>query len=379
MIEAITRFVLVATGLLGGYVVTRTADWQAELGLDPTYVIFLFVMLGGASGFVLGGIAGRELAAAWQRTEEKLAGVSGPDLLLGTLGLVVGLLVAFLAAQPLRLLEPAWLAIVATALLTFVSGYLGVSVAMTRRMEFGLLFPNGDPGVGSSASRIAALDTSAVIDGRFVELRELGFLSREVRVPRFVLAELQALADSADDGRRARGRRGLDLLATLPAERAVAVLEVDYADLPSVDEKLMRLATESGAAIITVDYNLTQVARVRGITVLNLNELAGALRPNFLPGDTLRLRIAKPGKERGQGVGYLEDGTMVVVQEGGVLIGEDASVEVTSVLQTAGGRMIFARPEPEPEPEPGSGPGSSAPGPGTDLEPESEVIIAGGA
>jgi len=343
MIEAITRFVLVATGLLGGYVVTRAADWQAELGLDPNYVIFLFVILGGASGFVLGGIAGRELDSAWKRVESRLAVVAGPDLLLGTIGLLVGLAVAFFMAQPLRLLEPAWLAIVATALLSIVAAYLAVGVAMTRRREFGMLFPRYAVNESNSDSGTIALDTSAVIDGRFTEMRALGFLPGDLRVPRFVLAELQTLADSADDGRRARGRRGLDLLATLPAERAVEVLEIDYSDLAAVDEKLMRLATESKAALLTTDYNLTQVARVRGITVLNLNEAAGALRPNFLPGDTMRLRVAKTGKESGQGVGYLEDGTMVVVQEGAALIGEEAPVEVTSVLQTAGGRMIFAR------------------------------------
>ncbi len=345
MIEAITRFVLVATGLLGGYVVTRTADWQAQLGLDPNYVIFLFVILGGASGFVLGGIAGRELDAAWRRVENRLADIAGADLVLGTIGLLVGLAAAFFAAQPLRLLEPTWLAIVATALLTVVSAYLGVSVAMTRRGELAWLLPHDETATERSRRMTVALDTSAVIDGRFSELLATGFLPGDLRVPRFVLVELQTLADSADDGRRARGRRGLDLLATLPPERAVGVLEVDYADLSVVDEKLMRLATESGAAILTVDYNLTQVARVRGITVLNLNEAAAALRPNFLPGDTLRLRIAKPGKESGQGVGYLEDGTMVVVQDGTEFIGEEISVEVTSVLQTTGGRMIFARPD----------------------------------
>lgn len=346
MIEAITRFVFVAAGLFGGYIVTRIADWRAEYGLDPTYVVFMLVLLGGASGFVLGGILGRELAAAWQRVELRLARVAATDLILGTVGLVVGLMVAFFAAQPLRMLQPAWLAMLSSALMLLVAGYLGASVALTRRREFALLFPRlADPG-DLGRGRLTILDTSAVIDGRFVALRESGLLPRDLRVPRFVLAELQTLADSADETRHARGRRGLDLLATLPPDKAVEVLEVDKPGITSVDEKLMALAADTDARIVTVDHNLTQVARVRGIDVLNLNEAATALRPAYLPGDPLRVRVVKAGKEPGQGVGYLEDGTMVVVQDGKGLIGAEADLEVTSVLQTAAGRMIFARPRP---------------------------------
>lgn len=344
MIEAIVRFVLVATGLLGGYVIARTAGWQTELGLDRNYVIFLLITLGGASGFVLGGILGRELASLWKRTEERIARVAAVDLLLGVAGLVLGLLIAFFVAQPLRYLQPAWFALSATLVLTVTSAYLSIAVALTRRQDVIRLLPGlataGEPGRAS----LTVLDTSAVIDGRFVELRSSGFLTGDVRVPRFVLAELQTLADSADDTKRARGRRGLDLLATLPVDRAVEVLEVDYIDEPAVDSKLITLASDTDAVIVTVDYNLTQVARVSGATVLNLNEAAAALRPTFLPGDGMFLRVVKQGKEAGQGVGYLEDGTMVVVQDGRGLIGLDAEVEVTSVLQTAAGRMIFARP-----------------------------------
>jgi uncharacterized protein YacL len=346
MIQAITRFTLVAIGLLGGYSVTQTVDWEAQLpGLAPSYVIFLFVILGGSMGFVLGGIIGRELSAAWVRFEGRIAGVSGADLVLGTIGLVLGLIVSVLGAQPLRLLQPPTLAIATMAVLILTAGYLGVSVAMTRRREFAAVFPSlasldsDDPG-----QRALVLDTSSVIDARFLPMMKLGYLFGRPRVPRFVLAELQTLADSADDTRRSRGRRGLDLLATLPESDRIEVLEVDYADLSHVDEKLMRLCAESDATLLTMDYNLTKVARVRGIEVLNLNEAAAALRPNFLPGDSINLSVTKPGKESSQGVGYLEDGTMVVVQEGREFVGREMLAEVTSVLQTAAGRMIFARP-----------------------------------
>ncbi len=345
MIQAVTRFVFVAGGLIGGYVVTQAVDWQTELDLDPSYVIFLFVILGASIGFVLGGIVGRELCGLWRRTEARIADISGVDVILSTVGLLAGLLVAFLVAQPLRLLEPAWFAVGASVMLSIVVGYLGVSIALTRKREAALLLPRFAPSTAiEHEETMIVLDTSAVIDGRFTAVSEMGFLPQRMRVPRFVLAELQALADSADDIRRARGRRGLDLLATLPSDNAVEVLQIDYPDIAGVDEKLMRLASDSPATILTVDFNLMNVARVRGVTVLNLNELASALRPNFLPGDGIRLRIARPGKEQGQGVGYLEDGTMVVVQDGRDLMGLDADIEVTSVLQTSAGRMIFARP-----------------------------------
>lgn len=347
MIQALSRFVLIAAGLFGGWLVTQAVDWQAQFGLSPTYVIFVFIILGGAIGFVVGGIVGRELTTTWRLAEQRISELAGVDVALATVGLVVGLLVAFLIGLPLRMLEPAWFALATSILLSIVCAYIGVGIALTRRKEALSLFPGLSGGaVADLGERSVLLDTSTIIDGRFTEFARLGFMPGSLRVPRFVLAELQTLADSADDTRRARGRRGLDLLASLPDDSNVQVFEVDYPDLAAVDEKLMRLAVDSGASLATVDFNLTKVARVRGIEVLNLNEAAGALRPNFLPGDVIELRIAKAGKEPGQGVGYLEDGTMVVVQDGRDLIGTEAAIEVTTVLQTSAGRMIFARPAP---------------------------------
>ncbi|HET6351397.1 MAG TPA: TRAM domain-containing protein [Coriobacteriia bacterium] len=350
MILALTRFVLVLGGLVGGWLATRLVDWQSQLGLAPSYVIFLFVILGAAIGYVAGGIIGRELTAMVTRVQTWAAELSGADLLLGTVGLVVGLLIAFLASQPLRLLQPQTLALGVSILLFAVAGYLGVVAALTRRREFVSHFPALAPvELRPAEELLTVLDTSTIIDGRFVDLRKLGVLHGKLRVPRFVLAELHTLSDSADDTRRARGRRGLDLLATLPDHDAIEVLEVDYPELAGVDDKLMRVAVDTGATVATVDFNLTKVARVRGIDVLNLNEIAEALRPNFLPGDTIHLKIARQGKEQGQGVGYLEDGTMVVVADGREHVGEESSVEVTSVLQTSAGRMIFAKLEASPD------------------------------
>lgn len=345
MIQAITRFVLVAAGLLGGYVTTKVVDWEAQIGLERNYVIFLFVILGAAIGYVFGGIIGRELTTAWRRAEARISELAGVDVVLATVGLLVGLAVAFFASQPLRMLQPVSLSIVVSALLFIVCGYIAVSIALTRRRDFVHIFPKWTPAeMLPEDERLLLLDTSAVIDSRFTTMRDLGFIMGSFRLPRFVLAELHTLADSADDARRARGRRGLDLLTALPDDEQLEMLEIDYPDLAGVDEKLMRLAFDAKATLITVDFNLTQVARVRGIHVLNLNEAAAALRPSFLPGDNVVIKIARPGKETGQGVGYLEDGTMVVVADGRDLIGSDAEVEVTSVLQTPAGRMIFAKP-----------------------------------
>lgn len=348
MIQAITRFVFVMGGLLGGYAVTRLVDWQNELGLPRYYVIFLLIMLGGAVGFVLGGIIGRELTTAWGHIEDRAHETAPADLLLATGGLIVGLLIALLASQPLRFIRPEWLAVSAAALLTVSLAYLGVRVALTKRRDFAAMYPHlSSAELITANERVLLLDTSAIIDGRFQEMHRLGFLPGSVRVPRFVLAELQTLADSSDDLRRARGRRGLDLLAALPDPDKVAVFETDYPDTPLVDEKLMRLGVDTRSAIVTVDYNMTKVARVRGIEVLNLNDAAGALRPNYLPGETIALKVTKSGKEPEQGVGYLEDGTMVVIQAGRSLVGTEAHVEVSSVLQTSAGRMVFARPAPD--------------------------------
>jgi uncharacterized protein YacL len=358
MIQAISRFTLVVGGLLGGFAVTRIVDWQSELGLPRYYVIFLLIILGGAIGYVLGGIVGRELTTVWLKTQRRLREIATVDLLLGTVGLVVGLSIGLLASAPLRLVKPEWLSLTVTVLLMVTAAYVSAKVALSRSRDFAALFPRVAPvKLVTPGERSVLLDTSAVIDGRFVDLHRLGFMPGRLRVPRFVLAELQTLADSADDNRRARGRRGLDLLTSLPAEITVEVFEADYSDTAQVDDKLMRLAVDAKSSIVTVDYNLAKVARVRGIEVLNLNDAASALRPTYLPGESIRLRIAKPGKEAEQGVGYLDDGTMVVVQGGRSHVGVDSDVEVTSVLQTSAGRMIFARVAERAVAETSDGPG----------------------
>lgn len=345
MFVQLTRVVLVTAGALGGFAVSQQVDWAAQTGFSEGYVIFVFIILGAAIGYVLGGIIGREITAAFRRVHARLAELRAPALLLGSIGFVAGLLVAFLISSSLLqyIENPRWLGFVVTVLLYIFCAYAGTSL---------FLLPSRDESLRWSFSAATPvddrppklLDTSAIIDGRFAALAESGLLEGPLRVPRFVLVELQALADSADDARRARGRRGLDLLTTLSnRENGVLVIESDFPEVPTVDAKLVKLALASRGALVTVDFNLTKVARVEGASVINVNEVAEALRPVLLPGDGLHILITKEGKEPGQGIGYLGDGTMVVVADAADIVGADVDAEVTSVLQTSAGRMVFAR------------------------------------
>ncbi|GAV32329.1 MAG: hypothetical protein QMD76_03605 [Anaerosomatales bacterium] len=342
MIVQLMRFVLLTAGAFGGYSVARLADWPSQTGFSQESVIILFIILGSSMGYLLGGILGREMTVQFRRIEQQVSEYRPAELLFGAVGLIIGLVIAFFISDPLGLLKPAWLAFLAKVGVYGLFAYGTARLFLLRRHEVAdELFTQGSP---STHERPKFLDTSAVIDGRFEAIVKSGFLEGPLRVPRFVLVELQTLADSADDLKRARGRRGLDTLTALSAlEDVVTVIDADYPDVPTVDAKMIRLAQSSGGAIVTADHNLTQVARVEGVDVLNLNELAEAVRPVYLPGDKLVLGVAKPGKEPDQGVGYLSDGTMVVVSDGRGSIGKEIEVEVTSVLQTSAGRMIFAK------------------------------------
>jgi uncharacterized protein YacL len=204
----------------------------------------------------------------------------------------------------------------------------------------------------AAAERLAGgpklLDTSAIIDGRIADVAAAGFVEGPLLVPRFVLAEIQRLADGADPLRRTRGRRGFEILQRLAG--AVEIVDADVLEVAEVDAKLVELARRGGARIVTTDYNLNRVAELSGVGVLNVNDLANALKPVVLPGESLRVQVLREGKEPGQGVGFLEDGTMVVVEQGRKLLGQEVPVVVTSALQTSAGRMVFARPRGDGDP-----------------------------
>jgi len=270
------------------------------------------------------------------------------QLIAAIIGLIIGLIIAALLALPLSLLPSPF-----GQILPFVSvvifAYLGVSVMVMRQADFFRLINlrlTAREGTMRDDNYVL-LDTSVIIDGRIADISRTGFIQGTLLVPRFVLNELQHIADSSDILRRNRGRRGLDMLNKLQKESIVPVrvTDMDVEDVRDVDDKLVVLAKQLRCPIITNDYNLNRVAALQGITVLNINELANAVKAVILPGETIQVRIIQEGKETGQGVGYLDDGTMVVVEDGRRLIGHTADVVVTKVLQTDKGRMLFARPE----------------------------------
>jgi uncharacterized protein YacL len=271
--------------------------------------------------------------------------VPARDLVMGIAGCLVGLIIAALLALPLSMLPGVW-GQISPFLAALLLGYIGAMILIMRDTD--ILSMLGLVVGGDSLARrrdVVVLDTSVIIDGRIVDIRHAGFIRGTMIVPRFVLDELHHIADSSDILRRNRGRRGLDVLNAMRKEEnlPIEISEIDFPDIREVDGKLIKLAQEFGCPVLTNDYNLNQVAELQGVPVLNINELANAVKVVVLPGESLNLQIIQEGKEMGQGVGYLDDGTMVVVEDGRRYINDAPDVVVTRVLQTAAGRMIFAQ------------------------------------
>ena len=283
-----------------------------------------------------------------------LSKVSGSTLVFALIGLVVGLIIAALVSLPMSFLPKPF-----SSILPFVAavlfGYLGVAIAVSRQGDLREILPIGHRASkgthGTSGKwqqdKSILIDTSVIIDGRIADIARTGFISGTLVIPRFVLNELQYIADSAESLRRQRGRRGMEVLSDLQKEKAITttIADIDVEGVREVDEKLIMLARQMQAPILTNDYNLNRVAELQGVQVLNINDLANAVKSILLPGELLAVNVIQEGKEVGQGVGYLDDGTMVVVEEGRSFIGKEIAVSVTKVLQTAAGRMIFSKPE----------------------------------
>ncbi|MGC8780286.1 MAG: PIN/TRAM domain-containing protein [Anaerolineae bacterium] len=308
-----------------------------------------------------GGVIGALIApwiilrpAAWLRREVRELTLS--QLVAATIGLVIGLVIAALVSIPLASLPYPFGNLLPT-LAALILAYLGVTVMLLRQQDIFGLFRRRGMGMPVGAALVEAataanhndvvlLDTSVIIDGRIADIITTGFIRTPVWVPRFVLNELQYVADSSDALRRNRGRRGLEMLNRMQKESPVPVriVDMDIEGVRQVDAKLVQLARELNCPIITNDYNLNRVAGLQGVVVLNINELSNAVKAVVLPGETLLIRVIQEGKEAGQGVGYLDDGTMVVVENGRRYIDNEIEVTVTKVLQTNAGRMIFAAP-----------------------------------
>jgi len=273
-------------------------------------------------------------------------------LLMSILGVLTGLLIALLAAYPLSLLNPPFGTLV-PAVLVFICAYLGLNIFGVRSKEITDTVRNGfskQPArIASTMSRKLILDTSVLIDGRITDIAETGFLGGSLIVPRFVLSELHRVADSSDPLRRNRGRRGLNMLNKLQQNEYIPlrIVEEDFEDIQQVDDKLVAITQQMNALLVTNDFNLNQVAEAQGVTVLNINALANAVRSVYIPGEVFAIRIIQEGRDDGQGVGYLDDGTMVVVENGQNYMDRTIPVEVTKLINRPTGRMIFAEPETE--------------------------------
>lgn len=344
-------------------------------GLGVILAIALAGFGGTTSGLLEPTIEGRLLLATWiaawfvvgyailpyltvepaRRLANAVRTMSTGEFVSAVLGLLIGLLMGLLLGLPLtNFPDPyGWLLPLGVSLVLGL-GMMGLTVAKRADLfealrDVGLFgrgepVPAGEDGTGEQRS-ISYLDTSAIIDGRLVDVVASGFLWGTLVVPRFVLGELQHIADDSKPDRRGRGRRGLEVLSVLQKDHRIdlELTDEDAPEIKAVDAKLVALARARGAAVLTTDYNLNRVAQLQGVRVMNLNQLANAMKPAFLPGEEMRVKVIQQGKEPGQGVAFLDDGTMIVVEGGGSHLQDEIDVVVTRVLQTVAGRMVFAQ------------------------------------
>lgn len=349
-IEFVFRIVgMIVFGILGAFLGVNIGKSTAQ---TPELTGFLFCMAGILFGLILTPYFTTRPVRLIRRT---LLSVSTQTLVTGLAGLVVGLIIAALLTFPISLLPDPFgkvLPFVAVILL----GYLGIAIFVMRQTDIFSLFRFSPERTGDATStstqptyRTVLLDTSVIIDGRIADIARTGFLVGTLLIPRFVLNELQFIADSSDNLRRQRGRRGIEVISQLQKDTStpLRISDMDVEGVREVDDKLVVLARQLKCPILTNDYNLNRIAELQGVSVLNVNELANAVKLVFLPGESIEVNVIQEGKESGQGVGYLDDGTMVVVEDGRNHLNKKINVTVTKVLQTAAGRMIFARLERE--------------------------------
>ncbi len=352
LVLEVLRLLVVAFFAGAGYELGRGVGPVRPV-LGPLDGTALGLVLGSGVGFVLGGVLGRTAASSAEATRSRLQDVSAEQLVAGALGTVGGVLAGAGIAWPVFFLRQSLLAFPLFGFVVVAMGYLGYTLGVSRRE--GVLSLVGERvGLGarpvSAAALPRVLDTSVAVDGRVLDVVRAGFLHGRVLVPTPVVAELQGLADAGDDLRRGRGRRGLEVLDALRREPGVEleVLERDVPAVHEVDAKLVRICLDTGAALLTLDTNLAKVAQLAGVQVLNLHALALALRPAVHAGDEVPVLLQRAGKEPGQAVGYLDDGSMVVVEGARERVGREVRVVVTSVLTTANGRLVFGRPVEQP-------------------------------
>ena len=339
MLVEFIRLIMVTVAAFGGWEVA------ARLGPDQSDRMLVGALLGSCVGYVVGGVFGRRTATAVSEIEREFRRISAAEMLAGGIGLTLGLILAALLSFPLYHL-PSRGAYPAVVVVYLSLGYLAYKVGRAKSEELFALFGVKPRAAGTMSGEVVVLDSSVILDGRLTAVIHHGFLGGTLLVTRGVLAELQSVADSSNDGRRARGRKALDTLIELKRDPSVdLVLVEDTGGAPGdpVDSQLVRLAKARGGTLFTNDNGLAKLAAALDVRVLSIHALAEALRPEVVAGQQVPVRLTRRGKDAGQAVGYLDDGTMVVVEEADHLLGDTVTVTVTNALQTSTGRLIFAR------------------------------------
>ncbi|GGE83939.1 PIN/TRAM domain-containing protein [Priestia taiwanensis] len=344
-------------GILGIVFIPMLTD-KLEIGFlaNPYISGTVGAIVGAAVFYALTFWAVDHIVGLIKYVEERLVKAPVTDILFGSLGLIFGLIVAYFLSIPMRNFSLEIISTVVPLFITVLCGYLGFQVGFKKRHELASILTvqrsAKKKGAGGETEDVEAaqsswkiLDTSVIIDGRIADICQTGFLEGTIVIPQFVLGELQHIADSSDSLKRTRGRRGLDILNRIQKELPikVEVYEGDFEDIHEVDSKLVKLAKLTNGVVVTNDFNLNKVCELQRVSVLNINDLANAIKPVVLPGEEMKVLVVKDGKEQKQGVAYLDDGTMIVVEDGREYIGKEIDVLVTSVLQTSAGRMIFAK------------------------------------
>lgn len=368
MLNKIFRWVLTIIGFGIGYLIAGTCvDMQFvskllgnNRGSVATIVFYIIgIIIFGIIFYIISPFIIKFILKLSGFIESGLQKIPTNDIIIGAAGLIIGLIVASLLTTPfVRFLTGNTILSVIGSIITLivdiVFAVVGVNIATKKKEDlynaFTFMKKFGKDKKGKQDGKVSVcqpklLDTSVIIDGRILDILKTGFIEGSIVIPSFVLAELQHIADSSDALKRTRGRRGLDILNEIQKEDKITVeiADKDFDNIPEVDSKLLQLAKVMGGKIITNDFNLNKVAEFHGVPVLNINELANAVKPVVIPGEEMHIHIVKDGKESGQGVAYLDDGTMIVVEGGRKYVGDMVDVVVTSVLQTAAGRMIFGK------------------------------------
>lgn len=354
----IVKFLIVLFGAIIGLILInelqkfellyRNGDQRFNFFIELTFAIVFAIIF-----YLLSGRIQKFLRSVLDSLEKELVDLPLSVVVFGSIGLIIGLIIALLISQLINALNLPFLGGFLTVIAYIIFPYLGMTTAGRNTDLVMSVFKDERFSLSKELRKDTKkelkdkkiLDTSVIIDGRIFEITKTGFLEGEFIMPTFVLEELQHIADSSDSLKRNRGRRGLEVVNNLKELEQITftVEDIDYSDISEVDSKIVKLAQDIDAKILTNDYNLNKVASVQGIDVLNINELANSLKPIAIPGESMIIDIIKQGQEKNQGVGYLDDGTMIVVEDGKDAIGERKKVIVTSVLQTNAGKMIFAR------------------------------------